>query len=75
MIFGPRYPVLKRVIVNTKTGKAFRGVLWERRGEYLVLREAELLAAGGRSERREVVSVDGDVLIDRSNVDFVQVVG
>ncbi len=65
-----RYPMLRKVVINTKTGRAIRGVLWERRGEYLVLRGAELLG-----ERREAVAMDGDVLIDKSNVDFMQVVG
>lgn len=65
-----RYPCLRQVIVNTRTEKAFRGVLWQRRGGYLVLRNAELLKAGG-----ETVPMDGEVIIDRSNVDFIQVVG
>ncbi len=64
------YPVLKRVIVNTKTGRAFRGLLWERRGQYLVLREAELLKG-----RNETVPMDGEVAVDVQNVDFLQVVG
>lgn len=68
-LFEP-YPTLRRVIVNTKTDRAFRGVLWARRGGYLVLRNAELLKARG-----EVVAVDGEVVIDAGNVDFMQVVG
>lgn len=64
-----RYPVLRQVIVNTKTDRAFRGVLWQRRRGYLVLRQAELLKAKG-----ETMPVDGEVLIEASNVDFVQVV-
>jgi len=63
-----RYPTLRRVVVNTKTDRAFRGVLWRRRGGYLVLRNAELVKAGG-----ETVRVDGEVMIDADNVDFVQV--
>lgn len=64
-----RYPVLKRMIVNTRTGKAFRGVLWERRRDYLVLRDAEMLPGRG-----ETVAIDGEVIIPASNVDFIQVV-
>ena len=63
------YPVLRQVIVNTKSDKAFAGVLWARRGGYLVLRNARLLQAGGSS-----TDVDGEVVIDASNVDFMQVV-
>jgi len=59
---------MRRVIVNTKTGKAFRGVLWRKRWGYLVLREAEMLKPRG-----ETVRVDGEVVIERENVDFLQV--
>jgi len=64
------YPTLRRVIVNTKTDRAFRGVLWRKRRGYLVLRNAEMLKPRG-----ETVTVDGEVVIDRGNVDFVQVIG
>ena len=62
------YPTLRRVIVNTKTDRAFRGVLWQKRRGYLVLRNAEMLKPRG-----ETVTVDGEVVIDRGNVDFMQV--
>ncbi len=68
--FEPRYPCLRQVIVNTRTERAFKGVLWQRRGGYLVLRNAELLKGRG-----EVVPMDGEVLIDERSVDFIQVVG
>ncbi len=70
MDFLIRYPVKRRVIVNLKTERAFRGVLWRRRWGYLVLRQAEMLRPGG-----ETTPVDGEVLIERANVDFVQVLG
>ena len=62
------YPTLRRVIVNTKTGKAFRGVLWRKRWGYLVLRDAQMLKPRG-----ETVPIDGEVVIERQNVDFMQV--
>lgn len=65
-----RYPCLRQVIINTKTGHAFRGVLWRRRGGYLVLRQATMLR-----ERGEVTPVDGELLVEAANVDFIQVVG
>ncbi len=68
-LFGPAYPVLQTVIVNTKSDRAFRGVLWDRKGEFLVLRNAELLKAKG-----ETVEMDGEVVIPLANVDFMQVV-
>lgn len=63
------YPEKRTVIVNTRTERAFRGVLWRRRWGYLVLRNAELLKVRG-----ETVPMDGEVVIDRANVDFIQVV-
>ena len=69
MIIFDRYPTLRQVIVNTKTDRAFRGVLWRKARGYLVLRNAEMLKAKG-----ETVPVDGEVMIESSNVDFVQVV-
>ena len=68
VLFGPSYPVLRRVIVNTRTDKAFRGVLWRRRKGYVILRNAQLLKVRG-----ETVPMDGEVVIDVKNIDFIQV--
>lgn len=70
-LFRP-YPTLRQVVVNTRTDRAFRGVLWRKRWGYLVLRNAELVKAGGGGE---TVRMDGEVVIDRTNVDFIQVLG
>ena len=59
----------KPVIVNLKTGRAFRGVLFETRGELLVLRNADLI------EEDRVVPVEGSVVVERRHVDFIQVSG
>lgn len=64
-----RHLVTQTVIVNLKTDKAFRGILWQERRDLLVLRDAEL------AEHGDTTSVDGEVLIDRDNIDFVQVIG
>ncbi|MFJ3794944.1 hypothetical protein ACIPSJ_01510 [Streptomyces sp. NPDC090088] len=48
--------------------KAFSGILWAKRGPLLVLRDAELLEAG-----RVPQPVDGEVVIERSKVEFTQV--
>ena len=63
-----RFPVKRRVVVNTKTDRSFTGVLWRRRWGYLVLRDVELVKPGG-----ERVRVDGEVVIEATNVDFIQV--
>lgn len=64
-----RYPVKREVIVNTKTDLSFRGVLWQRRWGLLVLRNAQMLR-----DRGEPVTMDGEVVIQAANVDFIQVV-
>lgn len=62
-----RTAVRKRVVVNL-ADKAFDGVLWAKRGPLLVLRDASLLEAG-----REPQRIDGEVVIERSRVEFMQV--
>lgn len=62
-----RTAVRKRVVVNL-ADKAFRGVLWAKRGPLLVLRDAELLEAG-----REPQRVDGEIVVERTRVEFMQV--
>ncbi|GGP55995.1 hypothetical protein [Streptomyces abikoensis] len=62
-----RTAVRRRVVVNL-ADKAFRGVLWAQRGPLLVLRDAELLEAGRDPQR-----VDGEVVVERSRVEFTQV--
>lgn len=64
-----RLALRRRVIVNLRTEKAIRGVLTRKTGGLLEVRNAELLEAG-----RPPIPLDGRVLFERSNVDFVQVV-
>lgn len=60
----------RSVVVNTKTGRSFRGVLWRSPGflwgPYLVLKDAVLHDAAG------LMPVDGEVIIHEENVDFTQ---
>lgn len=58
-----------RAIVTLKTGDAFSGVLYDADSEALILREAEALGAG---EKRTNLVVDGEVLILRHDVAYVQ---
>jgi hypothetical protein len=62
-----RTAVRKRVVIN-QADRAFRGILWAQRGPLLVLRDAELLEAG-----RAPQAVDGEVVVERSKVEFTQV--
>lgn len=63
-----RLAVRRRVMVNLVDGKAVSGVLWARRGRLLVLKDATLHEPGA-----EPTTVDGEVLVERHRVDFVQV--
>lgn len=64
-----RLVVHRRVIVNLTTGTAFSGILWDQKGDLLVLRRAELLEAGVSP-----TPVDGEVLIERARVEYVQAI-
>ena len=57
-----------RVMVNLTTDKAISGVLWDERGPLIVLRDATLVQQEG------TVKLDGEVVIERSRIDFVQIV-
>ncbi|MFJ3878058.1 hypothetical protein ACIPW5_11420 [Streptomyces sp. NPDC090077] len=64
-----RTAVRKRVVVNL-TDKAFAGVLWAKRGPLLILKDAVLMQHGAAD-----TPMDGEVLIERAKVDFIQVAG
>lgn len=66
--FWQPYPTLRTVIVNLKGGKAFRGVVWQRRGDWLVLRNAELLQDG-----QKPTAIDGETAVLVADVEFLQV--
>lgn len=69
-IRNDRLSLRARVLVSLVDGKALRGVLWARRGRLLVLRDVTLIETG-----TPPVDMDGDVLVDRDRVEFVQAVG
>lgn len=63
------WPVRERVLVNLVDGRAFDAILWSRRGQLLVLRDSRLITPGSDSP----VPVDGEVIIERPKVAFIQV--
>lgn len=65
-----RYPTCSKGIVNLKSGAAIRGVIWKRRGGYLILRSVQLLRP-----REAAVAMDGEVLVYERDVEFIQLVG
>lgn len=70
MMWANRLMLRRKVIVNLQGDQAIAGVLWARRGGLLVLKQAQLHEPGV-----DPVPMDGDVVIERSRVDFVQVAG
>jgi hypothetical protein len=69
--FRRRIPCIRRrVLVSLLDGKtAIRGVLFEQKGDWLVLKSAECIGATDAP-----VEMDGDVVIECARVLFVQVV-
>ena len=65
-----RLAMSRRVMVNLTTGNAVDGILWDERGQFIVLRDATLHVqeAGGPSK------LDGEVILDRTRIEFVQVI-
>lgn len=62
----------RKVIVTLKSGEAFDGLLFATDADALVLREATALAYGRQQEN---VIVEGEALILRAHVAYVQVLG
>ena len=59
----------RRVLVTLKTGEAFSGVLFAVDRDAIVLRDALAVAYGARSEN---VAVDGEALILRPDIAYLQ---
>lgn len=59
---------LRSAIVNLKSGETLTGVVWQSRGRWITLTKAELLTAG-----KPPTPIDGEVVVERSNVAFFQV--
>lgn len=62
-----KFALLRQVIVNLDDGSAIAGVLYRQAGPLIVLKNASMLEPG-----REPVSLDGDTLIERARVQFIQ---
>lgn len=62
-----RLAVRRRVVVNLVDGTAMQGVLLRHDGPLLVLRDVAYLEPGAAA-----ASLDGDVLVERTRVAFIQ---
>lgn len=59
----------RRCIVNLRDSEdSIEGVLWSRRGRWIIVKDARLVRANG-----DVTPADGEILIDRGQVQFLQV--
>ena len=67
-MFAWRRTAVRRQVVVNLPDKAFRGILWAKRGPLLILRNAVLLHPGAPE-----VPVDGEVVVERARVEFLQV--
>lgn len=61
-----RLTAKRTVIVNLRSGDSFRGVVWAQHGPVLVLKGAEHINGP------DGTPVDGEVVIERSEVEFIQ---
>jgi len=74
-LFRKPYLELKRGIVNLKSGTVFRGILYRREGGLQILRQAELIQDRGKAVNgTKPATLDGEVILDASEIDFIQVV-
>lgn len=62
--------VRKRVLVSLLSGAAVSGVLLKRSGPLLVIVDASVIPAQG-----DASSADGQIVVERSQVEFIQVLG
>jgi hypothetical protein len=63
--------LLRSVVVNLKgEDTAVAGVLWGMRGPWVIVRQPTLVRAG----HADATTTDGEVLIHRAQINFIQVV-
>lgn len=69
VVWARRLVVRRRVLVQLDTGRAVVGTLWSTKAHRVVVRGAELFEPGTEPTR-----MDGDVVIERSRVEYIQAV-
>ena len=63
-----KYPEKQNSIVNLKTNTSFRGIIWDIRGKFMVMKNVEMMTNDGPK------ALDGEVVIQLSDVEFIQVI-
>ncbi|UYL87765.1 RNA binding protein [Gordonia phage OneDirection] len=61
------YVVQQRVVINLKSGTAVMGVVTAKKRTFCVVRDAEVVEPGSHPVR-----ADGEVLIERADIDYIQ---
>jgi len=69
-LWARRLVVRRRVLVQLDTGRAVVGTLWTTKAHRVVIKGAELFEPG-----QEPTRMDGDVVIERARVEYIQAVG
>lgn len=64
----PVYPEYHSALINTKSGRTFKGVITRHINGYVIVSRAEILSDGGSTP------ADGEVLIPKRDVEFIQVI-
>jgi len=64
-----RLIVRRRVLVQLDTGRAVVGTLWSTKANRVVVKSAELFEPGSEPTR-----MDGDVVVERARVEYIQAV-
>lgn len=69
LLWSRRLVARRRVLVQLDTGRAVVGTLWTTKANRIVIKNAELFEPG-----TEPTKMDGDVVIERARVEYVQAV-
>lgn len=70
MLSFQRTLVRRRAVVNLLSGRAFAGILWAQRGPLVVLRDVTMHEPGAQP-----TAVDGEVVVERDQIEFIQITG
>jgi hypothetical protein len=71
LLWERRLVVRRRVLVQLDTGRAIHGLHWTTKRRRIVLKDAQLFEPGADGP----TPMDGDVVIERARVEYVQAVG
>jgi len=71
-----KYPELRQCVISLRSGTCFRGVIWKRTSDYLIVKNVEITHERGEIQKTKdgkFPRVDGEVFVGTNHIDFVQV--